>query len=104
MTLAWALVGVSVVCAALLQRMLFGGIDLLEPLVPIALLHGAQLSAVLAHGLTWRRGGSSVHWAAALLTYGTTLSWMLTWCAPLQDLYAWLGNGLRLLLELGWAP
>lgn len=102
--LGWGLVAVSVVCGAQLQRMLWQGIDVLEPLLPVVLLHTAQAAAVMAHGLTWRRGGSALHWTAAFLTYATTLAWMRTWCVPLQELAAWASSGLRLLLELGLAP
>jgi len=84
----WILVALSVGCALALQLAVRQGIEQWSPLPLVLLLHGAQLSAVLAHGLSWRRGGAALHWTAALMTYVTTIVWMSTWLEPLRDLWA----------------
>jgi len=86
--LAWGLVALSVGCAFGLQLAVRQGIEQWSALPLVLLLHGAQFAAVLAHGLSWCRGGVSLHWAAALMTYLTTIVWMSTWLEPLRDLWA----------------
>jgi hypothetical protein len=88
-TVAWILVGISAGCAIALQLAVRQGIEQWSALPLVLLLHGAQFAAVLAHGLSWRRGGVGLHWAAAGMTYLTTLAWMATWFEPLRELAAW---------------
>jgi hypothetical protein len=88
-TVGWSLVALSAGCAIALQLALRQGIEQWSALPLVLLLHGAQFSAVLAHGLSWRRGGKDLHWAAAGMTYLTTLAWLATWCEPLRELAAW---------------
>jgi hypothetical protein len=100
-TVAWTLVALSLGCTFGLQLALRQGIEQWSALPLVLLLHGAQLSAVLAHGLSWRRGGASLHWAAAAMTYVTTFLWMSTWLEPLRDLGAWLQTIGTVLAERG---
>jgi O-antigen/teichoic acid export membrane protein len=103
-TLAWLLVAVSASCLAGLQLALLQGIERWEPL-PLALaLYGAMATATFAHGLSWRRGGTVLHWAAALATYVATLSWLYTWFEPLQDLRSWARQLIVLWLDNGLGP
>ena len=88
-TVGWSLVALSGGCAMALQLALRQGVEQWSALPLVLLLHGAQFSAVLAHGLSWRRGGAGLHWAAAGMTYLTTLAWMATWFEPLRALAAW---------------
>jgi hypothetical protein len=82
------LVALSVGCTLGLRWALWQGLEQWNALPLVLLMHGAQFSAVLAHGLSWRRGEAMLHWAAALMTYLTTLIWMSTWFEPLHELGA----------------
>jgi len=100
-TVGFALVAASGCCALVLYQLWRQRMENAEPLPMVLLLHGSQMLAVVAHGLTWRRGSSSLHWAAALLCYATTLVWVRTWFEPLQDLLGLVQVLVRACLDRG---